>query len=352
MKNSLEKSRNMLCGLHDFVQENCKKYQKLLFHEALSNFYDTVINCVRARYLMPLAALALLIPSMVLAEGEKPKDNAEPTKESLEKTNPDKFALELIGKVKKAGEALRDYTMIMKKQELFGKKMAPMETLQIKWARPHKLYLKNIKEPYKDREVLFVLGRHNNELTAHPGSFPDITVHLDPHGSMAMKNNHHPVDEASLVNFTRLLWNNVSLAQKRKEGSVKFLGEEKIFGRNAYKLELTAPKGGVFYTMKKGETLWDVAKKFKTSMYQILHHNADKGWDEPDDPDAGDKVFVPRYYASKIILWIDKELMLPIKALIYDHHGKLYENYEHRQLKINVGLTAKDFDPDNKKYDF
>ena len=63
-------------------------------------------------------------------------------------------------------------------------------------------------------------------------------------------------------------------------------------------------------------------------------------------------MFVPRYYASKMVLWIDKELMLPIKAMIYDHYGKLYEVYEHHDLKVNVGLKAKDFDPKNKEYDF
>ncbi len=45
--------------------------------------------------------------------------------------------------------------------------------------------------------------------------------------------------------------------------------------------------------MQDDQTLWDVARKYNKDMYQILHHNADKGWDEPDDPDQGDAVGSP-----------------------------------------------------------
>ena len=156
------------------------------------------------------------------SESKPSEQAATPATQSKPAPLPQDEAFEIIKKVRDAGEALKDYTLVMVKQERFGKKMAEKETLRIKWARPYKLYLKNIKEPYKGREAIFVKGR-DKEFIAHRGSFPDITVHLDPHGSMAMKNNHHPVDEASLLNFARLLWKNVSLARKRHEGSIKLL---------------------------------------------------------------------------------------------------------------------------------
>ena len=63
-------------------------------------------------------------------------------------------------------------------------------------------------------------------------------------------------------------------------------------------------------------------------------------------------MIVPDYYAGRIVLWIDKELKLPLQIDIYDHEGSLYEHYEHHDLKVNVGLTPADFDPKNPAYGF
>jgi hypothetical protein len=130
------------------------------------------------------------------------------------------------------------------------------------------------------------------------------------------------------------------------------LYQDEIQGRPAVRLEMHNAGGGWFHTLQENETLWDLADKYQTSMYHILHHNAERGWDDPDDVSPGDRVYVPRYYGGKFEVWLDKELNLPVRARVYDHHGQLYEQYEFRDLKINVGLRARDFDPDNPDYDF
>jgi hypothetical protein len=39
-------------------------------------------------------------------------------------------------------------------------------------------------------------------------------------------------------------------------------------------------------------------------------------------------------------------------VIIRDWQGRLYEQYDYSEVKLNAGLTRKDFDPDNKEYNF
>ena len=56
-------------------------------------------------------------------------------------------------------------------------------------------------------------------------------------------------------------------------------------------------------------------------------------------------------------VYIDKENNLPIRFEAYDwpKGGKapdLMEEYTYSDLRVNVGLTPRDFDPANKSYSF
>jgi hypothetical protein len=237
-------------------------------------------------------------------------------------------------------------------QERYGQELGPTLTTQVKWARPYRIYIKNIEEPKLGRELLFVRGKNGEELLAHKGSFPDITLSIDPYGSLASDCNHHPITEASIHVIFEVMDRNFRLAHQRLEGEIRVAGSEMLGERPCKKIEARFVKGGWFHTMKEDETLWDVAHRYGKNMYQILHHNQDKGWEEADDPSAGDQVYIPRYYASRMEVWIDEELNLPIKAQAFDHFGQLYEVFEFRDMRVNTGLTEKDFDEDNPDYDF
>lgn len=258
---------------------------------------------------------------------------------------------ELVLSVQQSAGQVQDYTTVLSKWERFNGDTSPTVVMYTKWARPYRIYFKNIQEPEKGREILYTNGHDDDELVAHPGSFPDITVDLDIRGEMAMDGNHHPIDRASLLDLVELLVVNTERAARRDEGRAR-LREEKLWGRPVLKLEMNNVGGGWFHTVQEDETLWELADRYRTSMYHILHHNAERGWSCPDDVSAGDRVFVPRYYGGKFEVWLDRELNLPVRARVYDHHGQLYEHYEFRDLAINVGLRERDFDPDNPAYDF
>lgn len=258
----------------------------------------------------------------------------------------------LVESMRAAVRRLRDYTVEMRMAERSAGFMPKPMRLRMKWARPYKLYVAYLGEKMDGREVIYVPGRHGGELVVHNGSFPDITVKLDPRGDMAMEGNHHPVDEVALTHFVKVVADNLERALRRGEGQIALRDGQTLWGRPCTRLLWRIGDDGDMVRVRAGETLWNVAERTGRNMFLLLHHNRHRGWDEPDDPQPGDAVFVPRYYASRAEIWIDDALRLPIKAKLWDHHGQLYEFYELRQLRINVGLTDADFDPDNPRYGF
>jgi outer membrane lipoprotein-sorting protein len=243
---------------------------------------------------------------------------------------------------------VKDYTGKMIKYERFDNEVKKT-IYRFKFAKPFKVYLKFL-EPHEGREVIYKKGWNDGELRVHKGSFPDITVNLDPQGGMAMDDNHHPITDFGFGSLLRKSGLNMRRAKKRNEGDFKVSDGGTLFGKQVWKIEARFPKGGYWVTAKDDETLWDIAKREQRDMYMIMYNNKD--YDDPDDPDEGDKVFIPRYYGSRSEFNLEKGTGTPVKITTWDFASRLYESYEYHDVKFNVGLKALDFDPDNPAYDF
>ena len=264
----------------------------------------------------------------------------------------DADAVAALDAMEKAAAGTHDYTMTLVKRELFGTELSREETIVVKWQRPQKIYLHETAGPREGREILYARGWNKERIRVHKGSFPDLKLNLDPHGNLAMAHAHHPVPEVSLPRLVELVLDNVRRAQARNVGSLTYGGRENVFDRPVLRFEATAPSTGRTPTLDKGQTLWDIARATGQSMYVVLHANRARGWWQADSPKRGDAVIVPEFYAGRLVLWVDEELRLPLQIDLYDHEGNLYEHYEHRDLKVNVGLTDADFDPKNRAYRF
>jgi LysM repeat protein len=264
----------------------------------------------------------------------------------------DADAVAALFAMEKAAAGTHDYTMRLVKRELIGTELLPEETIVIKWQQPQKIYLCEIAGPREGQEVIYAPGWNKDRIRVHKGSFPDVKLNLNPYGTMAMAQSHHPVPEVSLVRLTNLVLDNVRRARAKNVGTLTFDGHETVFGRPTVRLEATLPPTGKTPTIAKGETLWEIAKATGQSMYVILHANRARQWRQADHPEHGDSVIVPDFYAGRLVVWIDDELQLPLQIDLYDHEGQLYEHYEHHDLKVNVGLTDADFDPKNPAYRF
>ncbi len=264
----------------------------------------------------------------------------------------DEEAIAACDAMEQAAANVHDYTMRLVKRELLGTDLPPEETILIKWQRPQRIYLGGIAGRREGQEVLYAPGWNKNRIRVHRGSFPDVTLSLDPYGTSAMSRSHHPVPEISLVRLVGLVLDNVRRARAKNVGTLVFAGPETLFGRPTTRLEATMPPTGKTPTLLKGQTLWDIAGLSRQSMYVVLHANRARRWRQADHPQPGDAVIVPDFYAGRLVLWIDQELKLPIQVDLYDHERRLYEHYEHHDLKVNVGLTDADFDPRNPAYRF
>jgi outer membrane lipoprotein-sorting protein len=198
-----------------------------------------------------------------------------------------------------------NYTAVFHRLERVGGNLVPEETTFLKFKRPFKVYMRWIN-PFNGQESLYVEGANNNKVRAHgTGITGLVTVNLDPKGALAMKNSRHPVTEAGLEVLVKTIGSNLQRGLRAGELVSKYHGERIVYGRKTRELEGILPK----------------------------------------DPSKG-------YYCYRCIVNLDIETKMPIKSRIFDWEDQLVECYGYEGLKLNPGLSDKDFDPKNPDYHF
>lgn len=249
--------------------------------------------------------------------------------------------------------SLSDYTAVLVKQERFGRKLAPEEQILFKYANPDRVYMCWIGRVNKGQEALYVKGQNEDRLKAHKGGFMGlVTVNVDPLGKMAMEGQHHPIFHAGIGATTELVLRDLEKGLKSGEVQVFDRGTMILDGREVVTVEAFFPEtmNGITHTVKKDETLWDIAALYNQDMYVILHAN--DGVKAPNGIKGGQNLLVPTYYCRRSVSYFDVETGLLVKIENYDWDGKLYEVYQYKDLKLNVGLSDEDFNPENKNYKF
>ena len=258
-----------------------------------------------------------------------------------------------LDEMARAAASVRDYTMTLVTQEWDHGALGPPQTLMSKWARPFQVYFKRLCAPHKGREILFSPGWNEGRLKVSLHTWPlNVSLNIDPHGSLAMGGTHHPVNETSMIYLIDVVLENFEKADAKGDATVEDLGPETILGRICDRVRLRARWSSTSWKLAPGETLWDAVKRFDIAMAPLLHANAALGWETPSDAKAGQTISIPGYYAARVDLWIDRELRLPLRAEIFDGDDALFERFEHRDLRVNVGLGPIDFSPSNPEYEF
>ena len=222
-------------------------------------------------------------------------------------------ARRVIAECKAKYLTVQDYTCTFFKRERVDGKLYTPHVMNMKArTKPSSLYFKFL-QPNAGREAIFVHGENSNKIIAHDVGLGRVvagTMHLDPKGGMAMEENRHPVTEAGL--------------------------------------------GSMIDTVKER---WDVELHPGESV--LLFHPQAKVGDRPClmvesiHPGRG-----PEFLFHKVKLYVDRELGLPIRFEAYDwpkHPGaepELMEEYTFMNLRVNVGLKDRDFDPKNAQYSY
>jgi len=189
---------------------------------------------------------------------------------------------------------INDSVAVFLKTERIDGKIQPTQTIELKVrCEPFSVYMKWLEQPLKGRQVIYQRDRFQGKLVANVGDlfgFGSVFA-LDPKGPEATKGNRHPITQAGIQHITERLYEQFEEARGAGILRSRFLGSEELYDRPTVKIVRLLEDGGYRY--------WN----------------------------------------------IDSELLLPIRVITYDARLQLLETYSFKDLRLNVGLTDDDFDP-------
>jgi hypothetical protein len=206
-----------------------------------------------------------------------------------------------------------DYSCTFYKRERINGRMTPLFVMVMKArSTPRSIYFK-FDNPNKGREAIYVEGRNDGKILAHEVGLTRLlagTIELEPTSSQAMENNRHPITDAGIGALIDTVHRRWTAELSPEESLLVFDSDMMIGSRRCLLIESIHP-----------------------------HRQAD-------------------FQFHKVRLFIDTEHDLPIRFEGYDWPKEeggpadLVEEYSYIDLKLNVGLDDRDFDPTNREYSF
>ena len=245
-----------------------------------------------------------------------------------------------------AVEKIQTLKFHLKCNERINGKLLSTES-QVKLNRsPRKIYI-YLKGP----ELLWLEGKNNGNCLINPHGFPYMNLNLDPMGSLLREKQHHTVHEMGFEYFASVIKNSITVVGDKFESYFKCTGSITWNGRDCYFITAEYPDFKYSdYTVLKGENLVTIGRKLKLSDYMLLEVNSDKV-NNYHDVKANQIIKVPNVYGSKMILYIDKEFMIPCVIKVYDEKG-LFESYEYHDLQLDPKIADEEFTKEYKEYGF
>ena len=217
---------------------------------------------------------------------------------------------------------VRDYTAIMSKRLRVDGQLNDYQHTYVKirnrrvendrLTTPMSVYLYFLNpDAIKGREVIWVENRNNGKMVAHDAGLKSlIKVDLDPNGSMAMRGQRYPITEIGLEKLVQKVIETGNRDRQRDECQVKFYDGAKINQRACRMFEIIHPVERPYFDFHRAQVFFD-------NDLNMLIRYASWSW--------------PKEQGGKPVL---------------------EEEYTYSDIKVNVGLTDLDFDPDNPDYGF
>ena len=209
-------------------------------------------------------------------------------------------------------DSVKDYTCNFAKHELVGGELVEERDAMKVRHEPFSVYLRVI-EPTSSagQEVIYVAGRNDGNLIAHTVGFGSSLigrVNLDPEGIIAKRGNRYTIKDVGLKNLVKKL---IDLGGRKElfRDSTVTVEKTEFAERPCTQIEISSPRP---------------VGDFRLATARIV---IDSEWDVPvlyeayEWPAKGQKPF-------------------------------LSETYSYYDLEFDVGLTDRDFDPDNPEYSF
>ena len=220
---------------------------------------------------------------------------------------------------------VNDYTAVLVKRERINDELGDNEFMFVKVRNrkiednkvvvPFSVYLAFLKPAaVKGREVLYIENQNDGKLIAHEGGMKRMlgTHFLEPNGYLAMAGQKYPLTDIGLENLVVKLIEKGERDKSYGHCQVEFIRDPgiKVSGRTCSILQVTHPEQKPHYE-------FHMAQVFMDDEWKIPVRYAAYGWPNK----AGGEMDV-------------------------------IEEYTYQNIKINVGLTDKDFDVANSDYNF
>lgn len=275
--------------------------------------FPRLTNRPAQQILEVLLACAFCATPVLAQEIEKQSVSKHPLEPALERA---REGLKLIE------ETVNDYTATIIKRERIKGKLTEHEFVSAKIRNrkvkdgkvvvPFAVYMKFLKpDAIAGREVIWVEGANENKIIAHEAGLLGFKrFYLPPNGFLAMMGQRYPITDIGIQNLIEELL-------VRGEDDLKYDEcEVKIY---------------------KGANV----DKYVCTLIEVIHP-------------------VQRDYFTfhRAHIFIDDALGVPVRYAAWSWPTEpggepvLEEEYTYRNIKLNVGLTDADFDPDNKAYNF
>ena len=148
-----------------------------------------------------------------------------------------------------------------------------------------------------DQTAVYRQGFNDGKVLARQSGLPGALagkLRLDPNESLALSDSRHPITEVGLGKIIERALKDAASSQIESH----FAGEETLDGQPSYKFEFTA---------------------------------------------TGNEAVGGLEAARKSLIWIDRELKLPVKLELYDAANTLLERHRFKQVSINQKLSDKTF---------
>ena len=121
-------------------------------------------------------------------------------------------------------------------------------------------------------------------------------------------------------------------------------------GRQCYKIEINDPTFKyVSYTIKNGESLYQISKRLNVSEQLIIEKNSNLN--DFDSGKDGMIIQIPNSYAKSSTVYIDIKNYHTIYQELRDEKG-VFERYGFKNLVINPSFSAEEFSKDFEEYNF
>ncbi|MEQ6119980.1 DUF1571 domain-containing protein [Reichenbachiella sp. MALMAid0571] len=239
------------------------------------------------------------------------------------------------------------YTL-SKEERIEGKMIKQISFTKME-KEPFRVYMKQLY-PQEGMEVLFVEGEHNNKAIINPNGFPWVNIKLHPKEGIMRNDQHHTIYQSGFDHVVSILDYLVKKYESDMDTMVKYNGIVQHDNKDCHSVSFTNPNFKyIDYTVQENETLETIAAKFKLSEHMILEKNHKVK--HYDDVSVGQVIQIPNDYSPKMMLYIDKDALIPLRMDVYDDQG-LYEKYQYSKVTIDPKLDPSEFSQDYSAYGF